>query len=405
MNEGIPHQPTPEGLPLEQQPIIDGVPGMEPVESPEPSRDVVTLENPTPQTLRTAIGTPYAEVAPGVLAPSETEDKAPVTEVNSSLGTVAVENIQADDDRPDASKAWDMAYGGKDERDSAARQRKRANNIEIGLTELPDTVAKLREPSEQRLVLDKALTESEKSGNRDTPEWEDLLERDKALREDIKEIIRGQNVTIQNELKQLTEAVRKGRDYDEVIDAKKESLSINQWKANNSAEKSDASAERLEEWAGILHDHPLSEAYKERFGLENVTPATLVKIEDEIATKQSLLDEAKEEISLDSAEEIQVPYINNPVVNSYARKLAGMGFAEDDSELQSPNIAEFAYTPGSQEYVEYKSVMGDRQASSEDRERMYKAALQQYTKNVTLDIKLKKTFLEDIKTGRANMWQ
>jgi hypothetical protein len=71
--------------------IIDHIPGMPPVESAEPNRDPIQIENPGPQTLRTAIGTPYRqELGPNVLnGPVVPAQEVGDTAVNSTVEVVS----------------------------------------------------------------------------------------------------------------------------------------------------------------------------------------------------------------------------------------------------------------------------------------------------------------------------
>lgn len=66
--DGVPGAEIPAPQPTAEVPapeVIDSVPGMEPSSDPAPSRGTIPIENPGPQTIRTAINTPYQEVAPG----------------------------------------------------------------------------------------------------------------------------------------------------------------------------------------------------------------------------------------------------------------------------------------------------------------------------------------------------
>ena len=64
---------------MSEQPIIDSVPGAEPVQAAAPSKQPVVIDNPGPQTLRTAIGSPHAPIyGPNVQGGPVSAEASPV---------------------------------------------------------------------------------------------------------------------------------------------------------------------------------------------------------------------------------------------------------------------------------------------------------------------------------------
>ena len=73
------------------------------------------------------------------------------------------------------------------------------------------------------------------------------------------------------------------------------SLASKREEAGTWVEEYNATAHRLEEWAGILHDHPVSEAYKAAHPLFEITPQILLNMEDFSITDSDKADRYEEE--------------------------------------------------------------------------------------------------------------
>jgi len=209
--------------------------------------------------------------------PMEHNQPHEVHQVSDSDGRIA-----------DVEKAWDMAHAGKKDRDRAAASRERATDIEAGLSQLPDTVAELREPAEQLVGIDRSRQELSSSTEKGSQAYQqseaEINERDSKIWEQIDSIIEAKLAKFESRVYEIVESIREDKDFDEVTQRVEGRMSSDLHGANIAAEQADKDAERIEEWAGILHDHPLSEAYKERFGLDTpITPKTLVEVEHEIA--------------------------------------------------------------------------------------------------------------------------
>lgn len=255
---------------------------------------------------------------PEVPEPMEHDQPHEVRQVPGNDGRVA-----------DVEKAWDMAHAGKGDRDRAVVSRERATDIEAGLSQLPDAVAELREPAEQLVGITRSRQELSSSTEKGSQAYQqseaEINERDSKIWEQIDSIIEAKFAKFESRVYEIVESIREDKDFDEVTQRVEGRMSSDLYQANVAAEQADKDAERIEEWAGILHDHPLSEAYKERFGLDAaITPKNLVEVEHEIAMEEQRGRANRNRIHL---------------------------------------------------YVE------------------------------PLDIKLKRTFLEDIRTGRAAQWQ
>jgi hypothetical protein len=104
----------PESDQAPQQPIIDSVPGMDPVPADQlnQGRQVVPIENPGPQTLRNAIGSPHAPVygANVVGGPVEAGTSETLAEEAGDVGTAVVEAVVGQEP-PEVRDAAPVDYG------------------------------------------------------------------------------------------------------------------------------------------------------------------------------------------------------------------------------------------------------------------------------------------------------
>jgi hypothetical protein len=85
--------------------------------------------------------------------------------------------------------------------------------------------------------------------------------------------------------------------------------------------------------------------------------------------------------------------------------LEELGFPVSSEDVRPDKIGDYAYVPGTSEHNNYKSTFDNPQSTEKDKEIAYQNALREFTNNMTVDLKLKVTLLEDIRSGRANMWQ
>lgn len=134
----------------------------------------------------------------------------------------------------DVSKAWDMAHAGDEERTDAAEIRKPVRAAEEHIADpLVDRTGKdlYGYTDEQAGLIKQGLGVGDYDASK---KWR---------------VIEQEHLGKPDEWSEADQATR--QEIDEHMQGEKEK-----------AAQHDARAERLEEWAGILHDHPVSESYK-----------------------------------------------------------------------------------------------------------------------------------------------
>jgi len=409
----------------------------------------------------------------------------------AALGEVAAQgnvdlseqSTEVPDTAVDVSKAWDMAHAGKDDHDKAASERRDADKIIQKIEEVPAIIGDIVES--QKKVDDvlranykdpydssKTYDEGENIGYQKTqhehmtlsrPEdydsedpWKSKLydeEADIATEED--RMARDQLIAIEglndpskaqrylDKIRELAaEIATTNADFTEsksYKDLLEEVAMLERWHGRDRIAPNtyDERAQRHEEWAEILHDKAPSEAYKERYGIEVITPSILVAMEDDVDDKLKAVKDA--EVWFDrhfkSPDDI-LPESNlygtgidtflsatdiypdenarggyrhpkqhrsymNATSYSNGRRMRG----KEHPALDVKGVADFAFTPGSPESEEYKALISDDNTTLGERNKAYAKAVKSAAKNMAVTVKLKQAFLNDIKSGRAASWQ
>jgi len=190
-------------------------------------------------------------------------------QTHEQIGDLATDTVVEDPDtefrdedagRVDKDKAWDMAHAGYKDRSAAAEERAFAND------EKTEVRGKEMEYYEHR---SKPLPRRSKALGEHDRKMRDLREeRDRA-----REIYREENH-------------RRGEAAEENLQTSFER------DPESRAKMYDRQAEQIEAWAGILHDHPVSEAFTQAHPEVEITPESLMRMEIELDRDRSGLEHA-----------------------------------------------------------------------------------------------------------------
>jgi hypothetical protein len=140
----------------------------------------------------------------------------------------------------------------------------------------------------------------------------------------------------------------------------------------------DKRAERVEAWAGILHDHPISQTYMESHKGVDLSPDGLVRLE-ELNQRLAERNQQDNELAEDEAEDT-IKLGETPEYLAYMLEAADRVTYDDYQRIQS----------------ELATVLADK---AQLIKKLYKAANIDPTNN---QIALSQALLEDIKSGRAS---
>jgi hypothetical protein len=158
----------------------------------------------------------------------------------------------------------------------------------------------------------------------------------------------------------------------------------------SSAEMWDSTASAQEEWAGVLHDYPVSEKYQEDHPEARFTPEGLRMLEDHLL---NLKFEAKRELS----EEEVMGKFNDPNWGSkYLQYELGYGVEpEDDEENEEDHdIAE--------SNPELAAILNNGTATMDDLKNYFRNKEQRYYEESRRKIMRLEKILEDVKSGKAS---
>ena len=197
------------------------------------------------------------------------------------------------DTQVDFDKAWDMAHAGKENRDHAADSQAQSKHTYEAMLHVGEDAAELREPV--KLMGD---MEEKWSGDRKSRTIKDESTYYKTAQQ-VDRLIDSKDPVVREALRVVVDQLKKGGAFKDDDFWFKDNL---KWAEDEIASKSHAlgfeaidsvrKAEKVERWAEVLHDLPPSDAYKERFGLnEEITPKLLAELEDELAISQATVGE------------------------------------------------------------------------------------------------------------------
>jgi hypothetical protein len=158
----------------------------------------------------------------------------------------------------------------------------------------------------------------------------------------------------------------------------------------SSAEGWDSAASAQEEWAGVLHDHPVSEKYQEDHPEARFTPEGLRMLEDHLL---NLKFGAKREVSFEEAME----KFNDPNWGSkYLQYELGYGVEpEDDEENEKDHDIE-EYNP------ELAAILNNGTATMDDLKNYFRNNEQRGYEESRHKIMRLEKILEDVKSGKAS---
>jgi hypothetical protein len=159
--------------------------------------------------------------------------------------------------------------------------------------------------------------------------------------------------------------------------------------SRSSARMWDSAASAQEEWAGVLHDHPVSEKYQEDHPEARFTPEGLRTLEDHLL---NLKFEAKREVSFEEAME----KFNDPNWGSkYLQYELGYGVEpEDDEENEKDHDIE-EYNP------ELAAILNNGIATMDDLKNYFRNKERRYYEESRRKIIRLEKILEDVKSGKA----
>lgn len=110
------------------------------------------------------------------------------------------------------------------------------------------------------------------------------LESRQKYADNVSEILVSERPEIKQALEVLVDALQKRSEHGGMDGAQHADSGEARKNSGMTAEETDAKADKIENWAGIMSEKPLSEAYKKRFGFDewSVTPTTLAELETEV---------------------------------------------------------------------------------------------------------------------------
>lgn len=151
-------------------------------------------------------------------------------------------------------------------------------------------------------------------------------------------------------------------------------------------------ADRLEDWAGVLHEHPVSDAFKEAHPGVDFSPETLVQLEDSVEEANKKLDTVTTWLSED---------VDSPLTASTTQLIRGLL----PSLVYDPNL-EKALDIGRSSLFDDKLSselfrLGEDATLSDLRKIIVASVKRRYLIPEQTKIALTTKLLEDIRSGRA----
>ena len=353
------------------------------------------------------------------------ESQEPRTEDSQVIGQKAVESVQQTDEGrvDDVAKAWDIAHAAKGKRDYAADLRRASSDATTAI-ETIDAPAEVIEDAQRQIAeLDHAMRKQDDELYAVVHDNEQSTEsRDKAKEQQqqlyaenyeaklphkklVDELLKDENPELRRALSTLVYKLKEDLrddptgDISKLRDDTKDIFLGHSERFLRESSENDDAAERLEYWTGILHDNPPSDAYKQRFGIESVTPSELYRLERDVNRAKQEAENTRKNIDrYASSAHFYGTILRNTLVE-YG--FLSSNFHDRDAEEY---VGQTIYVPRSEEAQDYLKTLS-MPNDSQDRSDILAQAAHKFIDKVDLPSKLKQTFLEDIQTGRAAQWQ
>jgi hypothetical protein len=166
------------------------------------------------------------------------------------------------------------------------------------------------------------------------------------------------------------------------------------------AERLDNTASHYEEWARVVHEHPISKEYKDRCGFE-LTPSGLEDLEYQMLQKQELIDHLASEAKALSGAKI---YEGLPFsIDLVTLERGGMPSLGVDKLLSAVRDFRHNYDEANRLTARYEELAGDQTNTLQQMSDFYSEVLEiAILTPMKNNMNIINAVLEDVKSGRAS---